>query len=76
MDYEVKVVLQEPPRARTRSRAVPAVDRREFVRFPHFYRALHACMIVSFLTLAVTGMSLKFSYTRLGGEAVAPAGRI
>ncbi len=63
VDYEVKVVLQEPPRTRTRSRAVPVVDRREFVRFPHFYRVLHACMIVSFLTLAVTGMSLKFSYT-------------
>ena len=39
------------------------VDRREFVRFPRLYRILHACMIVSFLTLALSGLSLKFSYT-------------
>lgn len=38
-------------------------DRREFVRFSHLHRALHACMIVSFITLALTGLSLKFSYT-------------
>lgn len=35
----------------------------EFVRFPRKHRALHATMIVSFITLALTGMSLKFSYT-------------
>jgi len=40
-----------------------AVERREFVRFAPLYRVLHACMIVSFLTLALTGLSLKFSYT-------------
>lgn len=40
------------------------VDRREFVRFAPLYRVLHGCMIVSFITLALTGMSLKFSYTR------------
>ncbi len=40
-----------------------AVDRLEFVRFRPLHRALHACMIVSFLSLAVTGLSLKFSYT-------------
>jgi cytochrome b subunit of formate dehydrogenase len=40
-----------------------AVDKREFVRFTRRDRALHACMIVSFLSLALTGMSLKFSYT-------------
>jgi len=38
-------------------------DHREFVRFTHLHRALHACMIVSFITLALTGLSLKFSYT-------------
>jgi cytochrome b subunit of formate dehydrogenase len=38
-------------------------DRREFVRFTRLHRTLHACMIVSFLTLALTGLSLKFSYT-------------
>ncbi len=38
--------------------------KREFVRFSRLQRALHACMIVSFLSLATTGLSLKFSYTR------------
>ena len=52
---------------------------REFVRFTRSQRALHACMIVSFLSLATTGLTLKFSYTRwaamvsrfLGGFQVA-----
>ncbi len=35
----------------------------EFVRFTRLQRTLHACMIVSFITLAMTGLSLKFSYT-------------
>src|SRR5579864_71404 len=35
----------------------------EYVRFRPLHRALHACMIVSFITLALTGLSLKFSYT-------------
>jgi cytochrome b subunit of formate dehydrogenase len=35
----------------------------EFVRFTRQERTLHACMIVSFLSLAITGLSLKFSYT-------------
>ncbi len=41
----------------------PPPDHREFVRFTRRDRALHACMIVSFISLALTGMSLKFSYT-------------
>jgi len=36
---------------------------REFVRFTRLQRTLHACMIISFLSLSVTGLSLKFSYT-------------
>ena len=44
--------------------AVPAATQREFVRFNRLHRTLHACMIVSFLSLAVTGLSLKFSYTK------------
>ncbi len=36
---------------------------KEFVRFPHLYRVLHTCMIISFLSLALTGLTLKFSYT-------------
>jgi cytochrome b subunit of formate dehydrogenase len=35
----------------------------EYVRFRPLHRALHVCMVVSFITLALTGMSLKFSYT-------------
>jgi len=37
---------------------------REFVRFTRLQRALHASMIISFISLATTGMTLKFSYTR------------
>ena len=40
---------------------------REFVRFTRLQRTLHACMIVSFLSLATTGLTLKFSYTRWAG---------
>jgi cytochrome b subunit of formate dehydrogenase len=47
----------------------------QFQRFSRLNRALHALLIVSFMALALTGMSLKFSYTgwaaflsrRLGG---------
>lgn len=38
-------------------------DHREYVRFTRLYRTLHACMITSFICLALTGLSLKFSYT-------------
>ncbi len=41
---------------------LPRPDR-EFVRFARHQRALHACMIVSFISLATTGLTLKFSYT-------------
>jgi cytochrome b subunit of formate dehydrogenase len=41
----------------------PSQEHREFVRFTRRDRTLHACMIVSFISLALTGMSLKFSYT-------------
>jgi len=46
--------LHEPDRER---------PEREFVRFSRLQRTLHACMIVSFLSLATTGLTLKFSYT-------------
>jgi len=44
---------------------MPAKPRaeKEFVRFPRIYRILHACMIISFVSLALTGLTLKFSYT-------------
>ncbi len=36
---------------------------KQFERFSRLDRILHALMIVSFLSLALTGMTLKFSYT-------------
>jgi thiosulfate reductase cytochrome b subunit len=35
----------------------------QYVRFSRLNRALHIAMIVSFMTLATTGLTLKFSYT-------------
>lgn len=35
----------------------------QFLRFTRLNRVLHATMIVSFIALAMTGMTLKFSYT-------------
>jgi cytochrome b subunit of formate dehydrogenase len=39
-------------------------EERQFVRFTRLNRILHAAMVVSFLSLALTGLTLKFSYTR------------
>jgi len=36
---------------------------REYVRFSRLNRVLHVLMIVSFISMALTGMTLKFSYT-------------
>jgi thiosulfate reductase cytochrome b subunit len=36
----------------------------EYQRFTRLYRFMHAGMIVSFITLALTGMTLKFSYAK------------
>ena len=36
---------------------------KQFVRFSRLNRTLHAFMIVSFISLALTGLTLKFSYT-------------
>ena len=44
-------------------KTLPGKEKLEFVRFTRKNRALHACMVVSFLSLALTGMTLKFSYT-------------
>ena len=38
-------------------------EERQFVRFTRLNRILHAAMIVSFMSLALTGLTLKFSYT-------------
>ncbi len=40
------------------------VAERQFIRFTRLQRILHICMIVSFITLALTGLTLKFSYTK------------
>lgn len=45
------------------AQALPEKEKLEFVRFTRKNRALHGCMVVSFLSLALTGMTLKFSYT-------------
>jgi len=37
-------------------------EHREYVRFSVKCRILHACMVISFISLAITGMALKFSY--------------
>jgi cytochrome b subunit of formate dehydrogenase len=62
--YSTAVVTVDEP-AISADVAVPlAIDERlEFVRFTTLNRLLHVCMVVSFITLALTGMSLKFSYT-------------
>ncbi len=40
---------------------------RQYQRFSRLNRGLHALMIVSFMTLALTGLTLKFSYTAWAG---------
>jgi cytochrome b subunit of formate dehydrogenase len=44
----------------------PGINSSEFqyLRFKRLNRVLHIIMIVSFMSLALTGMTLKFSYTR------------
>jgi cytochrome b subunit of formate dehydrogenase len=37
---------------------------RQFVRFSRLSRVLHTAMVVSFMSLALTGLTLKFSYTK------------
>lgn len=39
-------------------------NERQFIRFTRLQRVLHICMIVSFMSLALTGLTLKFSYTK------------
>ena len=45
------------------TQTAPSTGPREFQRFTRFNRVLHVLMIVSFMSLAWTGMTLKFSYT-------------
>ena len=41
-----------------------AAETRHYIRFTRLQRILHALMIVSFMSLALTGLTLKFSYTK------------
>jgi len=61
MDTELRA--PQPP-AESAPPVPPAIEAgtREFVRFTYLERMLHVCLVVSFLFLAVTGLSLKFSY--------------
>jgi cytochrome b subunit of formate dehydrogenase len=74
MANEPSIVTAEPERdtlsqqatvvvPRPRVKVADLGDHREFVRFNRLNRTLHVCMIVSFISLSLTGMSLKFSYT-------------
>jgi len=40
-----------------------AAVQREFVRFTRLQRTLHGCIVISFLSLAMPGLTLKFSYS-------------
>ena len=54
----------------TAERFAPSDHRRgeiQVIRFSRLNRLLHVVMIVSFMSLAVTGMTLKFSYTAWAG---------
>ena len=62
-DLELRTVDTTQPLPAVFERRDVKRPEREFVRFTRSQRALHACMIVSFLTLATTGLTLKFSYT-------------
>ncbi len=54
----------ESPSPNTVATTHHRVVERHFVRFTRLQRILHICMIVSFLSLALTGLTLKFSYTK------------
>jgi cytochrome b subunit of formate dehydrogenase len=44
--------------------ARPTVEGKQYLRFTRLNRTLHVIMIISFMSLALTGMTLKFSYTQ------------
>jgi len=62
-DFELRTPDSQPSPPPAREPAEAKRPEREFVRFSRLQRTLHACMIVSFLSLALTGLTLKFSYT-------------
>jgi len=56
-------VTESPDRSSAAAHGEEHPSGLEFVRFVPLERALHATMVVSVLSLALTGMTLKFSYT-------------
>lgn len=58
MNSSAPVVEKQPIPAST-----PVPPERQVIRFTVLERVLHIIMIVSFISLALTGMTLKFSYT-------------
>jgi cytochrome b subunit of formate dehydrogenase len=56
-------MVMEQPAAAAAALPLPK-DGRVYVRFKRLNRILHVCMVIAFLSLALTGLSLKFSYTR------------
>lgn len=54
------IIATQPPAA-VRNDAIRG--EKQFLRFSRLNRTLHIIMIVSFISLALTGMILKFSYT-------------
>jgi cytochrome b subunit of formate dehydrogenase len=62
----VHTLLWLPRALQLRCKGRPAAfqpNERQYVRFSRLNRALHIVMIVTFMSLAITGMTLKFSYT-------------
>jgi cytochrome b subunit of formate dehydrogenase len=54
---------QEAMPVPARSAVSRAESEKQYVRFSRLHRTLHVLMIISFMSLALTGMTLKFSYT-------------
>ena len=67
-------VLADPSAMRTAAPGGKGAER-QFVRFSRLQRVLHVCMIVSFITLAMTGLTLKFSY-KMGGHPLSSIRRL
>ena len=55
-----KKISEEPPVQRNEKKVIREI---QIERFSRLNRVLHVLMIVSFISLALTGMTLKFSYT-------------
>ena len=57
----------EPIQPAEKPESIPIPRNSKVERFSRFNRVLHMLMILSFISLALTGMTLKFSYTGWAG---------